>query len=343
MKNIQKALDEAGHGTKIKATIPQNGDVYTSGSDAPSHGHFRDDIKDSMYKIVKFLKEKNAPFVVNIYPFLSLYENPDFPVDFAFFDGGAKPVRDGSIEYTNMYDANLDTLVWSLKKAGAPNVSIIVGEIGWPTDGNINANAKFARKFYDGFFKKIASNQKGTPLHAAPIEVYLFSLLDENIKSTAPGYFERHWGIFQYDGQPKFSVDFTGKGADKMPLGAKNVPYLQNQWCVFDASKNISSYKISPNMEYACAFGDCTSLIYGGTCNNLDKKGNISYAFNMYFQMQSQDVEACVFEGFAKIVNKNASTSQCLFPIGLESFGTRLILMRAINIISGLLISFTLF
>ncbi|CAK9143744.1 unnamed protein product [Ilex paraguariensis] len=132
LKNIQKALDAAGVGDKIKATIPQNADVYDSGSQGPSAGDFRSDIRDLMIDIVQFIKDNNAPFVVNIYPFLSLYGNPDFPVEFAFFDGGAEPVNDKGTQYTNMFDANLDTLFWSLKKAGAPNVKTIVGEIGWP-------------------------------------------------------------------------------------------------------------------------------------------------------------------------------------------------------------------
>lgn len=316
--------------------------MYTSDTDGPSKGHFRDDIKDLMHDIVSFLKENDAPFIVNIYPFLSLYENPDFPVNFAFFDGGAKPVQDKNIQYTNMYDANLDTLVWSLRKAGAPDVEIIVGEIGWPTDGDKNANSNMARKFFNGFFKKMAT-KKGTPLHPGALEVYLFGLVDENLKSVAPGFFERHWGIFGYDGKPKFPLDISGQGNEKMPVGAKNVTYLEKQWCVFDSSKNTSSKELQSNLEFACATGDCTSLGNGGSCKGLDKKGNISYAFNMYFQIQNQDVEACDFQGFAKIVKKNASTSECLFPLALESGGGRLGFGVAATAIVALLISLALF
>ncbi|XP_074374162.1 glucan endo-1,3-beta-glucosidase 5-like [Apium graveolens] len=116
MENIQKALNEVGH-NNIKVTTPQNVDVYESGSGVPSDGHFRSDIKDIIGKIAKFLSDNDSMFLVNIYPFLSLYQNPDFPVQFAFFDGGAKPVQDKNISYNNMFDANLDTLYWSLKKA----------------------------------------------------------------------------------------------------------------------------------------------------------------------------------------------------------------------------------
>ena len=341
LKNIQKALDAAGVGDKIKATIPQNADVYDSGSQGPSAGNFRSDIRDLMLDIVRFIKDNNAPFVVNIYPFLSLYGNPDFPVEFAFFDGGAKPVNDKGTQYTNMFDANLDTLIWSLKKAGAPNVEIMVGEIGWPTDGNINANAKMAKRFYDGFFRKMATN-KGTPLRPGPTEVYLFSLTDENQKSIAPGDFERHWGIFRYDGQPKFPMDFTGKDQDKMPVGAKNVQYLPQQWCVLNSDiKNMSL--VPENVNYACSMSDCTSLTYGSTCNKLDARGNVSYAFNMYFQMNNQDVEACDFQGLAKIVTRNASKGDCLFPIQIVSAGRRLNMVTGVSVLAGLLTLLAMF
>jgi hypothetical protein len=46
LKNIQRALNEAGHGSAIKATVPVNADVYDSpaSNPVPSAGKFRDDI-----------------------------------------------------------------------------------------------------------------------------------------------------------------------------------------------------------------------------------------------------------------------------------------------------------
>ncbi|XP_042480940.1 glucan endo-1,3-beta-glucosidase 8-like [Macadamia integrifolia] len=328
LQNIQKALDEAGVGNKIKATVPSNADVYESASGKPSDGNFRKDIRQLMVDIVKYLNSKKAPFVVNIYPFLSLYMDANFPYEYAFFDQGSTPTQDGKYQYTNVFDANYDTLVHSLKKSGVPDLEIIVGEIGWPTDGDKQANVKNAKKFYDGFFKKKAT-KKGTPLRAnAYEEVYLFGLFDENMKSVAPGNFERHWGILRYDGQPKFPMDFSGKGDDKMMVGAKGVQYLQSQWCVYNKeSGNVSA--VAKDVDYACSLSDCTALGYGCSCNNLDVIGNISYAYNMYFQMQAQDVQACDFEGTAKIVKVNASQKGCLFPIQIASTGHRvqLILM----------------
>nr|CAD1841649.1 unnamed protein product [Ananas comosus var. bracteatus] len=197
LQNIQNALNEAGVGDTIKATVPLNADVYNSPSSnpVPSAGRFRSNINDLMTQIVVFLNQSNAPFTVNIYPFLSLYDNPNFPFDYAFFDGTSNPVMDNGIAYTNVFDANFDTLVSALKAVGLGNLPIIVGEVGWPTDGDINAKASYAQRFYNGLLKLLASNT-GTPLRPNQyIEVYLFSLIDEDAKSIQPGNFERHWGF----------------------------------------------------------------------------------------------------------------------------------------------------
>ncbi|KAL4607050.1 glucan endo-1,3-beta-glucosidase 8-like [Castanea sativa] len=316
LQNIQNALNEAGVGDKIKATVPLNADVYFSPTTSayPSAGRFRADIADLMTQIVQFLSKNNAPFTVNIYPFLSLYGNDNFPIDYAFFDGVSQPVVDvNGIQYTNVFDANFDTLVSALKAVGISNMTIIVGEVGWPTDGDKNANVGSAYRFYNGLIAKLAGN-KGTPLHPGYIEVYLFGLIDEDAKSVAPGNFERHWGIYRYDGQPKYAIDVSGQGQNKFLAPAQNVEYLPNKWCVFNTNaKDLS--KLADNINFACTFADCTTLGYGSSCNNLDANGNASYAFNMYFQIQNQDPMACNFQGLAQVTTQNISQANCNFTI----------------------------
>ncbi|XP_057721782.1 glucan endo-1,3-beta-glucosidase 8-like [Arachis stenosperma] len=319
LQNIQNALNEAGVGDKIKATVPLNADVYESPANnpVPSSGTFRADINGLMTQIVAFLSKNGAPFTVNIYPFLSLYGHDDFPFDYAFFDGVTNPINDNGTPYTNVFDANFDTLVAALSKAGYGDLPIIVGEVGWPTDGDKNANTRNALRFYNGLLPRLAAN-KGTPRRPGYIEVYLFGLLDENGKSIQPGNFERHWGIFGYDGQPKFPMDLSGQNQNKMLVGAKNVQYLEQEWCMFNPNaKDLS--KLGESITYACTNGDCTALGYGSSCNNLDANGNASYAFNMYFQMQNQNLQACNFGGLAKLSLTNISTDTCNFPIQIKS------------------------
>ncbi|KAK2982031.1 hypothetical protein RJ640_029259 [Escallonia rubra] len=314
LQNIQNALNDAGFG-EIKATVPLNADVYNSPetNPVPSAGRFRSDINGEMTQIVQFLNQNKAPFTVNIYPFLSLYGNDDFPIDYAFFDGISNPIVDNGIPYTNVFDANFDTLVSALKAAGFGDMTILVGEVGWPTDGDKNANKNYAYRFYNGLIPRLAAN-KGTPLRPGYIEIYLFGLIDEDAKSVAPGSFERHWGIFRYDGQPKYAMDFSGQGQNKFLVPAPNVQYNPQKWCQFNPNaKDLS--KLADNIDYACTFADCTSLGYGSSCNALDANGNASYAFNAYFQVQNQNEMSCNFEGLASVTSQNISQGECNFTI----------------------------
>ncbi|RWW04685.1 hypothetical protein BHE74_00021667 [Ensete ventricosum] len=330
LQNIQGALIKAGLSNQVKVTTPQNADVYASPTGRPSDGDFRSDIRDLMLAIVKFLNDNAAPFTVNIYPFISLYSDANFPVDYAFFEGSSSAVVDGSVTYSNMFDANHDTLVWAMKKNGFPSLPIIVGEIGWPTDGDMNANVQYAQKFNQGFMNHISSGQ-GTPMRAGPIDAYLFSLIDEDQKSIQPGNFERHWGIYTYDGWPKYQLNL-GTAKTGTLLRAKNIQYLDKKWCVLKPSVNLDNSKVAPSISYACANADCTSLGYMTSCGDLDARGNISYAFNSFYQKNDQDDVACGFENLATTTNKDPSTGTCRFGVmiiadsGIRHQGAGLIL-----------------
>jgi hypothetical protein len=92
MQSVQAALKKAGLADKVKVTVPLNADVYQSPTGKPSDGDFRADIHGLMLTIVQFLADTGAPFVANVYPFISLYKDPNFPLDYAFFQVGVKTV-----------------------------------------------------------------------------------------------------------------------------------------------------------------------------------------------------------------------------------------------------------
>ncbi|KAG6471710.1 glucan endo-1,3-beta-glucosidase 6-like [Zingiber officinale] len=322
LQNIQAALSAAGLSDRVKATIPLNADVYRSSTNKPSDGDFRADIHDLMLSIAGFLSLNGSPFTVNIYPFISLYDDPNFPIDYAFFDGSSSSIADGSLTYSNVFDANHDTLVAALRRNGFGNLSIIVGEIGWPTDGDMNANPQLAQRFNQGFVDHIASGN-GTPLRPGNVDAYLFSLVDEDRKSIDAGHFETHWGIFAYDGIPKYELRRlrapTNNSSNGSSLvGAKNVEYLDRRWCVLKPWVSLDDTRIGPSVGYACGRADCTSLGYKTSCADLDVRGNISYAFNSYYQENDQDGRACVFSGLAVVTEEDPSNSTCRFEIMID-------------------------
>lgn len=315
LKNIQKAIEDAKLGRKIKTTVPLNADIYFSpdNNPLPSAGDFRPEIKDATIEIIQYLYLHDSPFTVNIYPFLSLYGDTNFPIEFAFFNGSSKPVQDGNRTYTNVFDANLDTLIWSLDKAGFSDMKIIVGEVGWPTDGNRNANPQNAKRFNQGFLEH-ALIGKGTPAREGPIDFYLFSLIDENAKSVAPGSFERHWGIFEFDGKPKYELDLIGLGRNKGLTPVDGVRYLKRRWCIFNpAATDLED--LPDSIDYACSLSDCTALGFGSSCNRLSSQGNASYAFNMYYQVNNQHDWDCDFDGLAIVTDDDPSAEGCEFPV----------------------------
>ncbi|KAF5196251.1 Glucan endo-1,3-beta-glucosidase [Thalictrum thalictroides] len=318
LKNVQTALNDAGHGDKVKATVPLNADIFMSPSNhyVPSAGYFRPDISTQMSDIAKFLDKNKAPFTINIYPFFNIYQNPGFPFDYAFFDGIKYPLMDDDIAYENSFDGAYDTLIMALEKVGVKNIPIIIGEVGWPTDGDKNANVELAEKFYRGLMKKIGNNM-GTPLRPKQyIEVYLFGLLDEDAKDVSPGNFERHWGLFTQDGQPKFPIDLTGKGRNITLVGAKDVKMLPKKWCILRSDAKNETL-IEETIKYACNYGDCTPLGMGCSCGNLDAAGNASFAYNVYYQTMGQKAGSCGFSGLAMETTKNPSSGNCTFAIRL--------------------------
>lgn len=312
LTNLQQSLAKANLAGTVKLVVPCNADAYESS--LPSQGTFRPELSQIMTQLVSFLNSNGSPFVVNIYPFLSLYGNSDFPQDYAFFEGTTHAVTDGPNVYYNAFDGNYDTLVAALDKLGYGQMPIVIGEVGWPTDGAVSANLTAARAFNQGLINHVLSNN-GTPLRprVPPMDIYLFSLLDEGAKSVLPGNFERHWGIFSFDGQAKYRLNL-GLG-NRLLKNAKNVEYLPSRWCVADPSGDLSG--VANHFKLACTVADCSTLNYGGSCNGIGAKANISYAFNSYYQIQQQNSQSCDFDGLGMVTFLDPSIGECRFLVGV--------------------------
>ncbi|KAK8968901.1 Glucan endo-1,3-beta-glucosidase 5 [Platanthera guangdongensis] len=315
LQNIQAALIKAGLGRQVKVTVPLNADVYQSSNGLPSGGDFRTDIRSLMLSVIAFLRDNACPITINIYPFLSLHADPNFPIDYAFFSGPANPLVDGPIAYTNVFDANYDTLIWALERNGFTDLPVIVGEIGWPTDGDPNANANNARRFIQGLLDRI-SRRVGTPKRPALLpDIYLFALVDEDAKSVQPGNFERHWGVFYFDGAVKYPLVLTGGGS---LVPAKGVRYLEPEWCVMSPAASLTDPRLGGSVEYACQYADCTSLGRGSTCGDLGARGNISYAFNQFYQTADQQKGACGFGNLSVVTRADPTEGVCRFEIMID-------------------------
>lgn len=174
-------------------------------------------------------------------------------------------------------------------------LEVVVGEVGWPSDGNGDtrgfATLDLARRFNNDIVRHMSSGG-GTPLRPnRVIQGYLFSLIDEDNKTTGAGPFERHWGLFTTSLMPKYSLDLTGSGSSNAQLvGARNAPTLPPKWCV--AKPGVDAQRLASALGYACGTGassDCTPTTVGSSCFfGGDLRNMSSYAFNSYFQLHGQ-------------------------------------------------------
>lgn len=325
--NIFHALTTAKLSSKIKVVVPCSFDILQSKSTAntsapfplPSKSHFRYDLNKTMIELLTFLSKQGSPFVLDINPFPTFQEKKNHSLDFFLFHPKAKSFSDGHVKYTNFFDVAIDMLVTSLSKAGFKDMDVMVGKIGWPTDGEANATSTIAQTFTHNLIDHL-KGKSGTPLRPKrpPLETYIFSLLDEDERSITTGNFERHFGLFTFDGQAKYNVNLNpGKPAKEL-VNAHNVDYLPSKWCVL-RNNNDDLSNITAVFEETCSKADCTALSRGGSCYGIQWPGNISYAFNSYYQMHDQSGDGCYFGGLGLITTVDPSVGNCRFSVAIQT------------------------
>ncbi|KAL8489440.1 hypothetical protein ACS0TY_025369 [Phlomoides rotata] len=319
LRNLQEAINLEGFGERIKVTIPNHKGILKMNNTSlrPSEAEFLDIIKPEMTTFIQILEQNKAPFVVSI---TTIGDIQEWGVDynFAFTDNKSSLViRDvnGAV-YTNAFEVMYDSYVWALKKLNAsPDLRVIVGQVGWPTDGFPGANATMAERYFKSLLPFVSSN-KGTPMcPGKPIDIYIQALTDENrIMYYGNGSFMRHWGIYMSNGKPKYNIDLSGRGGDNYLVESKGIQRMPQRWCVYNEDRsNIK--KLINQMDKACALADCTALTPGGSCSHLDFLRNVTYVFNMYFQVMFQNETECDFEGLGRVSTVNPSTPECIFPV----------------------------
>ena len=335
VESLQNVIHDEGYADQIKVTVPNHKGILKMNTTSlrPSEAEFVEEVKPEMNRFIGLLRKAKAPFIININPISDIHE---YKVDFNFAMLDNKTtfvVRDvNETVYTNMVELMHDAFVWALIKLKAPDIKVIVGQIGWPTDGYFGANRTMAERFFKGLLPWVTSN-KGTPMRpGAPIDIFIQSITDENKMSYFnAASFTRHWGIYMSNGQPKYSIDLSGKGRSNIyPVEAKGIMRMPERWCVFNGDRsNVTKLKLQ--MEKACTIADCTATAPGGSCSHLDFVQNTSYTFNMHFQAHYQNETQCDFEGLGHMVTKDPSTHECTFPVEVVRSDQRAYVMYSAN------------
>ncbi|EHA8590794.1 glucan endo-1,3-beta-glucosidase [Cocos nucifera] len=204
MQNLDAALTAANLHIPV-STVVHN--IILGVSFPPSQSAFNDQSSEIMAGIAGFLKSKNTPLLVNIYPYYGYAADPEnVRLDYALFTASDAVVVDGSLSYYNLFDATLDGIYAALEKAGYPDLGVVVAETGWPSGGGPDWATGDNSATYNNNAVKHVTSGAGTPRRpGTTIETFIFGLFNENLK---PDGIEQNWGLYYPDMTEVYHVEF---------------------------------------------------------------------------------------------------------------------------------------
>ncbi|KAM7255967.1 hypothetical protein ACFE04_012947 [Oxalis oulophora] len=202
MKTIQNSINSAGLGIKVSSAIETGA---LAKSYPPSEGYFNDNYLDILNPLIDFLNSNGSPLLVNLYTYFSHKDNPtDVPLDYSIFTHNGVKFTDGSLQYTNVFDATLDAMYAALEKRNGGSLNIVISESGWPTAGGLDASVDNAKTYNNNLIQHV---KNGSPKKPVNLETYIFAMFDENQKGGDE--YEKHWGLFSADQTAKYQTTFN--------------------------------------------------------------------------------------------------------------------------------------
>ncbi|XP_059280977.1 glucan endo-1,3-beta-glucosidase, acidic-like [Lycium ferocissimum] len=203
MENVYIALVVAGLQDQIKVSTATYSGLLAN-TYPPKDVIFREEYKDFINPIIRFLTQNNFPLLANIYPYFGHTNNiADVPLSYALFNQQEK----NSAGYQNLFDALLDSMYFAIEKLGGQTIEIIVSESGWPSAGHTAATIKNARTYYTNLINHVRGDA-GTPKKPGrTIETYSFAMFDENQKIGQINV--QHFGLFCLHQRPKYQLNFN--------------------------------------------------------------------------------------------------------------------------------------
>lgn len=228
MNNVYSAL-VANNLQSIKVSSPCSMELLSQ-SYVPSSGAFNSSYTE-IPALLDFLSRTSSPFMVNVYPWKAYAAEPTvISLDYALFNSNASNgVLDTGTNYTytNLFDAQVDAVYAALARANHSELTLFVGESGWPTSGDageVGASVANAQVYNANLVKHILA-RVGTPVRPGiDINTFLYELYNENL-NVGPAS-QRNFGMFSNDSTPLYAVNVSGSNSS----GGSVVG--QRSWCI---------------------------------------------------------------------------------------------------------------
>lgn len=314
IESLYGALVAANLHNDIKISTPNAASIILDPF-PPSQAYFNQSLVPILSQLLQFLSKTKSPLMMNLYPYYVFMENKGVvPLENSLFKPltPSKEMVDPNtlLHYTNVLDAMIDSVYFSMKNLNFSDVLVLVTESGWPSKGDKKepyATVEYADTYNSNLIKHVF-DRSGTPLHPEiTSSVYLYELFNEDLRS--PPISEANWGLFNGNRTPVYLLHVSGSGT-----------FLANDttnrtYCI--AMDEVDTRTLQTALDWACGPGraNCSEIQPGESCyqpNNV--KNHASYAFDSYYQKEEKDAGSCDFKGVAMITTTDPSHGSCIFP-----------------------------
>lgn len=314
IESLYSALVAANLHSQIKISTPNSASVILDPF-PPSQAFFNQSLSPVITELLRFLSRTQSPLMMNLYPYYVFMQNKGVvPLDNSLFKPltPSKEMVDPNtlLHYTNVLDAMIDSVYFSMKNLNATDVVVLVSETGWPSKGDSKepyATVDNADTYNSNLIKHVF-DRSGTPLHPEiTSSAYIYELFNEDLRS--PPISEANWGLFYGNSTPVYLLHVSGSGT-----------FLANDttnqtYCI--ATDGVDAKTLQAALDWACGPGraNCSEIQPGESCyrpNNV--KNHASYAFDSYYQKEGKASGSCDFKGAAMITTTDPSEGKCIFP-----------------------------